>query len=192
MNNSLFHNFRLVGGTALSLQLGHRMSIDDMPYGTIPFDDIDDFLLHSFEKLDHFKEKNPGIGKSYTLGNNAGETLKLDIYYTHDYFDKPLTVDNIRMATTAEIAAMKMDVIQRGGRKKDFWDVHEMLRIHDLESMIGFHKTRYPYTHELDLLKKQLINFSMADKDFEPICLGGKYWEFIKEDIAEEAEKLSI
>lgn len=28
MNTDLFSSFRLVGGTSLSLQLGHRMSID--------------------------------------------------------------------------------------------------------------------------------------------------------------------
>jgi hypothetical protein len=29
----------------------------------------------------------------------------------------------------------------------------------------------------------------MADEDFDPECLLGKHWEFIKEDITEEVEK---
>jgi predicted nucleotidyltransferase component of viral defense system len=33
------------------------------------------------------------------------------------------------MATVEEIIAMKLDVMQRGGRKKDFWDLHELLSI---------------------------------------------------------------
>lgn len=42
MNESIFDPFRLVGGTALSLQWGHRMSVDidifsDQTYGTIDF-----------------------------------------------------------------------------------------------------------------------------------------------------------
>ena len=41
-----FNNFRLVGGTALSLRLGHRASIDidlftDVAYGDIDFKIID-------------------------------------------------------------------------------------------------------------------------------------------------------
>lgn len=37
-----FDSFRLVGGTSLSLQLGHRISVDidlftDAPYGTVDF-----------------------------------------------------------------------------------------------------------------------------------------------------------
>ena len=43
MKEPLFAPFRLVGGTSLSLQLGHRRSIDidlftDAPYDTISFD----------------------------------------------------------------------------------------------------------------------------------------------------------
>ena len=43
MHSPVLASFRLVGGTALSLHLGHRMSIDidlfsDAPYGSIDFD----------------------------------------------------------------------------------------------------------------------------------------------------------
>jgi hypothetical protein len=49
MSSEVFKNFRLVGGTALSLQLGHRISVDidffsDAPYGSIDFDEIESFL----------------------------------------------------------------------------------------------------------------------------------------------------
>ncbi len=192
-----FSEFRLVGGTALSLQLGHRKSVDidlfsDLPYGKIDFEETEKILCRSFEKVDFFADKNPGFGKSYTIENTKGETLKLDIFYTDAFIQPPIERDLIRMATTAEIAAMKMDVIQRGGRKKDFWDIHEMLRVYNLASMINYHSIRYPYSHDLNLLKRKLTDFTMADDDFDPICLRGKYWEFIKEDIEDELEKLRI
>lgn len=49
MNQSIFQPFRLVGGTALSLQIGHRMSVDidmftDAEYGSIDFDEILNYL----------------------------------------------------------------------------------------------------------------------------------------------------
>lgn len=45
MNEQLFEPFILVGGTSLSLQLGHRMSVDidlftDVEYGSIDFKSI--------------------------------------------------------------------------------------------------------------------------------------------------------
>lgn len=46
MTEEIFDPFRLVGGTALSLQLGHLESVDidlftETPYGEINFDAID-------------------------------------------------------------------------------------------------------------------------------------------------------
>lgn len=59
-----FEHFRLVGGTALSLQLGHRMSVDldffsDVAYGIIDFGGIEDYLRKSFRYLDHLSDINP-------------------------------------------------------------------------------------------------------------------------------------
>lgn len=53
MQNDIFQAFRLVGGTSLSLQLGHRKSDDidlftDEPYGSIDFAVIDKFLRKTF------------------------------------------------------------------------------------------------------------------------------------------------
>lgn len=92
-------------------------------------------------------------------------------------------MDEIRLATIEEIVAMKLDVIQRGGRKKDFWDIHELFEKFTFREMLSLHKQRYPYTHDEDLLIENFTNFSIADEDFEPICLRGKYWEFIKDDL---------
>ena len=41
--------------------------------------------------------------------------------------DDIVLMDNIRLASVAEIIAMKIDVIIRTGRKKDFWDIHEII-----------------------------------------------------------------
>lgn len=51
--------------------------------------------------------------------------------------------------------------------------------------MLRLHNERYPYTHNDELILKNFTEFSEADNDFDPICLRGKYWEFIKEDFVE-------
>ena len=53
MENAIFRPFRLVGGTALSLQIGHRMSLDidmftDASYGSIDFDEIRVYLENKY------------------------------------------------------------------------------------------------------------------------------------------------
>lgn len=73
MHAKELQNFRLVGGTALSLHLGHRMSVDidlftDEPYGTVDFEAIEHVLEKSFKYLSGDFGTNPGIGKSYIIG----------------------------------------------------------------------------------------------------------------------------
>ena len=124
------------------------------------------------------------MGKSYLVGTDKGNTVKLDLYYTTVAFmDPPLITENLRMASLEEIIAMKVDVVQRIGRKKDFWDRYEILPRYSISKMIALHKKRYGYTHNEALIRSNFTNFSQADDDFEPICLRGYYWELITEDI---------
>jgi predicted nucleotidyltransferase component of viral defense system len=95
------------------------------------------------------------------------------------------------MASVEEIIAMKIDVIQRGGRKKDFWDLHELLPKYSIHQMLEFHEKRYPYTHDKKEIIRNLTHFEHADDDLNPICMKGKYWEFIKEDFQEMISKQS-
>jgi len=87
------------------------------------------------------------------------------------------------MASIEEIAAMKMEVIGKGGRKKDFWDIHELLDYLSLEQMFALHAERYPYSHSKEVLRNKLVDFQFADDDLNPICFKGKYWELIMEDL---------
>ncbi|HET6256579.1 MAG TPA: nucleotidyl transferase AbiEii/AbiGii toxin family protein [Puia sp.] len=186
----IFSQFRLVGGTALSLQLGHRKSIDidlftDAPYQSIDFDFIDSYLRACYKYVSHPTPGPIGFGRSYFIGEDDQHAVKVDIYYTDPFIRDPLKQDNIRMASTEEITAMKIDVIQRGGRKKDFWDVHELMDIYTIEQMITLHSERYPFDHDEQKIRKELTNFEKADEDFNPICLRGKHWEIIKLDLLE-------
>ena len=187
-------DFRLAGGTALSLYWGHRMSVDidlftDAPYGSIDFDTIEQFLRNNFQYVQGNFGENAGMGKSYLVGLDEESAIKLDVYYSMDPFIQPIKeFEGIRLAAVEEIIAMKVDVIQRGGRKKDFWDLHEALNQYGVNEMIVLHKQRFEWTHDEMLIRKNFTDFKIADNDFDPICLKEKEWVFIKEDI-EEAVK---
>jgi hypothetical protein len=188
MNEPLFQTFRLVGGTALSLQLGNRISIDidlftDAPYGSIDFKEIDAYLINHFHYIFGVNDMPVAMGKSYRVGKDADTTVKLDLYYTDEFIFEPLIVDSVRMATTEEILAMKLDVVQRGGRKKDFWDLHELMESFSFSEMLSLHQKRYPYNHDPLLIVKNMNNFDSSDQDPDPICLKGKHWELIKLDM---------
>ena len=87
---------------------------------------------------------------------------------------------------------MKIDVICRGGRKKDFWDVHELMDNYSLARMLDLHEKRYPYNHDRIHLINKFTDFTQADNDFDPVCLRGKYWEIIKLDLIEFAKSAKL
>jgi hypothetical protein len=187
-----FNAFRLVGGTALSLYRGHRESIDidlfsDAPYDSIDFGAIYAFLCNTYSYVDTNDYKEVGLGKSYFIGNSEEDCIKLDLFYTDKFIQDIIQMDGIRLATVEEIIAMKIDVISRGGRKKDFWDIHELKDDYSIEEMLALHKQRFPYTHNGEQIRRYFVNFENADDDFDPICLKGKHWEIIKLDIIDFA-----
>ena len=180
--------FRLVGGTSLSLQLGHRMSIDidlftDAAYNSVDFSGIEKKLRIMFPYVQLFGKGPVGFGQRYEIGFTIEDTIKLDLYYTDEYIQPAIEVDNIRLATIPEIIAMKIDIVQRTARKKDFWDLHELFDHYELNTMISLHEQRYPYDHNEELIKSNFTDFTKADEEADPICLRGKHWELIKLDI---------
>lgn len=197
MQEKTFDDFILVGGTALSLRMGHRISIDidlftEKLYGTVDYEAIDVCLRNKYPYVDYpGPARIVGMGRSYYLGNSPKESIKLDLFYTDSFIRPHNCKGNIRIASLEDIVAMKIDVIQRTGRKKDFWDLHELLERYSPEQMIALHRERYPYTHERAIILNKFIDFEKADEDFDPVCLRGKHWETVKADFLNEIRKLS-
>jgi predicted nucleotidyltransferase component of viral defense system len=186
--------FRLVGGTALSLQLGHRESIDidlftDIDYRTVDFDAIDKYLQENFPFMRTHTIGGVGLGKAYWIGESETNHVKLDLYYTDSFIRPALCIDDIRLAAIEDIIAMKIDVVQNVGRKKDFWDLHELIDQYSIDEMIALHEKRYPYSHEENLIISNLTNFTQADEEANPTCMRGKYWEVIKWDFVNLMER---
>lgn len=194
MKSEIFTAFRLVGGTSLSLQTGHRESVDidlftDAQYDSVDFNVIDQY----FRNLYSYVYTNDGLpislGKSWYVGTDQTTAVKIDLYYT-DPFIRPLLVkEEVRLASIEDIIAMKLDILGRGGRKKDFWDLHVLHEQYSIQKMIDLYQERNPYGHSVDELFSSFIHFEHAEDDFEPICLLGKHWPLIKLDFVKWVEK---
>ena len=194
MTDKVFKDFYLVGGTSLSLRLGHRASSDidlftDVEYGTLDFEKIENKLIKTFPIIEYFSSKEFGLGKSYFIGFEKNKMIKLDLFYTDTFVFPKVTYKDVRFSSIQDIAGMKIEVINNGGRKKDFWDVHELLERYSLEDLISFYNKRYPYGSTKDEILKKLVDFKSAEDDFIPNCFKDKYWEIIKLDIQETVEK---
>jgi hypothetical protein len=185
-----FAPFRLVGGTSLSLRYGHRMSDDidlftDAEYGSLDFHRLQEILRKEFPYCHGDCGDIVGFGASYIVGNSKDDCVKLDLFYT-DPFIRPMEMFGpIRMAAVEDIVAMKMDVVSRGGRKKDFWDLHMLRNHYSVVQMLSLYEERYPYGATREECVSGLTNFSVADSEPDPICLQEKVWQLIKLEFIE-------
>ena len=191
MANPIFEPFYLVGGTSLSLLLGHRISVDidlftNAPYGSLDFSVYEKFFQGNYPYY-YCTDKTDlvGFGRSYYVGESEDESIKVDLYYHDEIIDPCDIIDNIRIASLDDVVSMKVDVISRGGRKKDFWDLHELLNTYAIPQMLELHQLRHEYTHDREQIIANFTDFTSADKDIDPICLKGKEWELVKLDFVE-------
>lgn len=196
MKESVFENFRLVGGTALSLQLGHRMSIDidlftDIEYGTMDTQEIAVCLKRVFKYVDGIDKLNKrALGYSLLCGDNSEDTIKVDLFYTDSFIFPEVIQEGIRMASIEEISAMKMLAIITGERKKDYWDIHELLESFSLENMIEWGIQRHPFQITKEEILNKLAAAAQISDNTPILCLKNKYWEFVTEDLEEAVRKI--
>jgi hypothetical protein len=148
-SDTMLQDFVLVGGTALSLQIGHRLSID-----------IDFFSKEEFdpqELLEHL-EQHYGFREQYRHKNTLKgivNGISVDLLrHNYDYVVPPKSVGGITMASKQDIAAMKVNAITGDGtRVKDFIDIYFLLKDFSFADIIGFYKTKYNARNDFHAIK---------------------------------------
>lgn len=192
MQNSAFNCFYLAGGTSLALQRGHRMSIDidlftNIDYGSMETQKIKSELSSMFPYTERTEELD-GRQMLYTLyvGDDKDSIVKLDLCYDQGTQIFPIvSTDDLRLADERDITAMKIEaILDKEQRRKDFWDIHDLLESYTAEKLLSFHRQRYPYSHDRRTIANAFGRCRQSTDNTEVICLKGKYWEFIAEDIA--------
>jgi hypothetical protein len=174
--------FRLVGGTALSLLYGHRASIDLDLFTDTPFDRelIADKLSYTFPIFNHKEVKSPRLFFTYI------DNVKVDFVCTFERFSYDYNkIEDIRFASIEEIIALKLNAIAGRGAKKDFWDLHELLNHYSFDLMISFYQKRYP-NNSIMMVLKSVPYFVEADLEPDPNCFKKISWETIKKEITKK------
>ncbi|PJA83418.1 MAG: hypothetical protein CO146_01185 [Candidatus Nealsonbacteria bacterium CG_4_9_14_3_um_filter_37_29] len=120
-----FSDFYLVGGTALALQIGHRISFD---FDFFSENELPTGLLQKIKRI------FPGSAAE-VIYKEAGEqiTLSLDgvkttfFHYPYPVIDKFVEYQGVPLATVREIAAMKAFSIGKRLSYKDYIDWYFLL-----------------------------------------------------------------
>jgi len=175
------NNFSLVGGTALALRYGHRSSVDLDLFSDIKFDIaiIEKELLREFRNNFSYEiaPKNLGI---FCYINN----IKVDIvYFPHKPISAIEKEEGLRIYSSQDIAAMKIQAILGRGEKKDFWDLYELLQHYSLQQIIDFHRKKYPGQMLAISIPNAISYFVDADESKTPVSVNNQTWESIKKSI---------
>ena len=179
---------RLVGGTALALQYGHRMSVDLDFFGNINGNDIDlKGELREVGTLSVIKEsKNINV---FLL-----DGIKVDfINHSYPWIDDAVKEQAIVLASPQDIAALKINAIEGRGSKKAF-----ALGIQGGQAsggagqeLLNFYTRKYP-EYSLFRALMSLTYFEDAEKQLMPKMFVDIKWEEMKEYIRKEVAHFSL
>ena len=173
--------FSLVGGTALSLRYGHRSSVDLDLFFHEKFDasTIEEELIREFGTDFDYESGHKQFGIFCNI-----RQIKVDIvYFPHLPIASIETEGNIRMYSSADIAAMKIQAILGRAKKKDFWDLYELLQHYPLQQIMDWHKQKYPSQMLAISIPNAISYFVEADESETPISFKKQTWESVKKGI---------
>ena len=165
---------RLVGGTALALQLGHRKSIDLDFFGTVDCE------------AEYLRESIAGIASLTILKESPHihiyivDGIKVDIVnYKYPWLDDVVLEQGLRLASVSDIAAMKITAIIGRGTKKDFIDIAFLLHHFSLEEILHFYAAEYNDS-SVFMAMKSLAYFDDAEADPMPDMFVNQSWQQVK------------
>lgn len=194
MTAPAFKDFRLVGGTALSLQRGHRRSIDidlftDLDYGAMPIAEIKDFFEKEFPiHIGTDTLTASALGYHIRLGDGISPIIKVDLFYTDPFIFPFMEEDGLRLADEREIAAMKLLAIAGPiKRQKDYWDIHELMDDYSIEKMIDWGLKRHPYSLTTEDILSGFDSIAQVEESPEGIdsLKPMDYWELKQLDLTQ-------
>jgi hypothetical protein len=184
-------DFNLVGGTALALQLGHRISIDLDLFTDKDFDtkQITADLSRKYRLLD-IKEYPDTLNLNIEYPTNSDNYIKTDIIkYAYPLLKEPIIIEGIRVLSLEDIIPMKLSAIGNRGSKKDFYDIYFLLPEYSLKVMFDLFGQKFPNTNHFHILKS-LTYFQDAEKELNPKTLAKVTWEEVKKEINKHAKAL--
>jgi predicted nucleotidyltransferase component of viral defense system len=154
--SSFKDDFYLAGGTALALQIGHRVSVDFDMFSDMP---IKKTLLKKVEELYR------GSSREFLVSNKDELTLMIDgVKFTFLYYPFPAvlpleTKAPVPLLSIKEILAAKAYTIGRRGQFKDYVDIYTGLTggYSTLGDMIALASKKYGDAFNDRLFLEQLV-----------------------------------
>ena len=151
-----FDDFYLAGGTALALQIGHRLSVD---FDLFCNGEIDPTLLPRVNKVFAEFSIQPAINNPDELTVFVGQVKITFLSYPFPLIEPLVSFERLRMLSVKEIAATKAYTIGRRGTYKDYVDLYFIIADHhaSLEEIINMAEHKFGHEFNSRLFTEQLL-----------------------------------
>ncbi len=88
------------------------------------------------------------------------------------------------MFSTEDIIAMKVQAILGRGKKKDFWDIAELLNHYTIADFIQFHKEKYTTQNLLITVPQAITYFNDDEESEDSVSFKKQTWDKVKKFIS--------
>lgn len=182
-----FREAYLAGGTAAALQLGHRLSHDLDFFTTQDFEEQP--LVQHLDSLGDFKLDR--LGWKTVLGF-FGEVKFSYFFYKYPLLEPASTYRGVKIASLADIAAMKINAIAGRGSRRDFVDLYFITQsAPPLRRCLELYEQKYKNLAQNRVhVEKSLVYFDDAEEEPLPEMLKPVDWEEIKKFFLKEVGSL--
>jgi len=179
--------YYLAGGSALSLRLGHRYSVDL------------DFFSDTAESPLIIGSSLAKLGKLEIFQNDAGtfngrlNGVRLSFFiYPYPTLFPMVDFLGVKVADVLDISCMKLDAISSRGTKRDFIDLYFICqKAKPLKEILELFRKKYANVDCSILhILKSLVYFVDAEKDEMPQMIEEVEWEVVKNFFLQEMKNL--
>lgn len=166
-NLARFKNMYLAGGTALALQLGHRISAD---FDMFSDSKIPTMLLDTVRRVMNSSSVAPSVNNPDELTVFVDAVKVTFLYYPFPLIDVLVELQGVRAAGIREIAVMKAYTIGRRASYKDYVDLYVLLSSGHitLEQLIQLANQKYKEQFNDRLFLEQLVSLEdVTDEEIQ-------------------------
>ena len=161
-SNSLFNNYVLAGGTALTLQIGHRTSTDI---------DLFTFIEHNYISIIEYLKRTYKDIEVFIADENFIRVfinkIKVElVYYEEKNIEPIINEENIKLFNIYEIATMKLKAATGRTEARDFIDIAYLLKEMSLKNMFELYEKKFGMISPL-YMKRTLLTKSKSIKHDE-------------------------
>jgi hypothetical protein len=187
--SALSQGFYLAGGTALALQIGHRLSVD-LDLFSPAYSDIPSLFEPLRKALEPF---------SAELADSAWGNLVLLVngvrvgFYGYGYeLVAPLgEAGGVALASLADIGLMKLDALLGRASRKDFHDLYAICQRTNLQALLALAPRKYPAVRDFAAqAARHMVYFERADQETPVPLLEDTPWETVKTWFRQQAREI--